>query len=134
MEKLNGRISQLEGRINNPSKRGEFIVSYVDGWIICTTVNNSKIRFNHNAHSTSLQGGVVQDSIKLLKEKGENGIRIGTRQGEPEKDTFEKFLRNYGQPERLGSYFPSVLSYLGLAIIFRKGRGLHIKINPNASI
>lgn len=73
-------------------------------------------------------------SIKLLKEKGENGIRIGTCQGEPEKDTFEKFLLNYGQPERLGSYFPSVLSYLGLAIIFNKGRSLHIKIDPNASI
>jgi hypothetical protein len=130
MNELEATVQNLNVQLPNPSGRNNFSVTYNDGWINCETRNNSIIKFNHSANHATINIGVVTNSVNFLNQFGEDGIRIGSCQGDPEQNTFEAFLRPYGQPHQLGSYFPSVLVHLGMAVIFRNGRSLYIRLAP----
>lgn len=120
-------LTNLSQRLNfttkTPSGRSTFSVSYKEGIIICTTKGGSRITFNREFPYNN----TLADSVQFLQELGEEGIRIGACQNEPQKNTFEAFLRPYGRPHRLGSYLPSILVELGCAKIFIKDGALWIR-------
>lgn len=128
MNELEATVQNLNVQLPNPSGRNNFSVTYNDGWINCKTPKNNIIKFNHNANHATIRNGVVSSSVNFLNQFGEKGIRIGSCQGDPEENTFEAFLRPYGQPHQLGSYFPSLLVHLGLAVIFRNRNSLYIRL------
>lgn len=119
----------LNFETRTPSGQGSFTVSYVDGWIVCTTPNDNHIKFNNSATNTNKDSGILLKSIQFLHEAGPNGIRIGTSLNAPEPGTFEEFLRPFGNVHKLGSYFPSVLERIGVAEIIRNQGPLRIRIH-----
>jgi hypothetical protein len=120
-------LTNLEERLNftttTPSGRSNFTVSYEQGKIICTTARGNKIIFNREFPYDN----TLASSVEFLRNFGDRGIKIGSCQGDPEENTFEAFLRQYGQPHRLGSYLPSILVELGCAEIFNQGRASWIR-------
>ena len=70
---------------------------------------------------------VIKKAIEFIREQGEVPLGSTAKSNLPDRDSLEAFLRSFSVSDRLSSYFPVALQYIGAITIFKKDGVLHAK-------
>ncbi len=119
----------LDGDYLTCGLKKPFYVIARDGDIQCFVGFRNKTKdFDNEANVVIWERDrVIREAVAFIERMGE--VRLGPCRAEtfPEPDTLEEFLRSFSTHGNLASYFPPILTKLGLCDVYKKGRALYIK-------